>query len=33
MYFLLRITDRYDIKRKSGEDASRDDFKKLTRND
>ncbi len=32
MHFLLRITDRYDIKRKLSEDASRDDFKKLTRN-
>ncbi len=33
MHLLLRIADRYNIKRKSGEDASRDDFKKLTRND
>ena len=33
MHLLLRITNRYDIKRKSDEDASRDDFKKLTRND
>ncbi len=33
MHLLLRIANRYDIKRKSGEDASRDDFKKLTRND
>ncbi len=33
MHLLLRIADRYDIKRKSDEDASRDDFKKLTRND
>ncbi len=32
MHLLLRITNRYNIKRKSGEDASRDDFKKLTRN-
>ncbi len=31
MHLLLRIINRYDIKRKSGEDASRDDFKKLTR--
>ncbi len=33
MHLLLRIADRYDVKRKLGEDASRDDFKKLTRND
>ncbi len=33
MHFLLRITNRYDIKRKLNEGASRDDFKKLTRND
>ncbi len=33
MHLLLRIADRYDIKRKLGEDASRDDFKKLSRND
>ncbi len=33
MHLLLRIADRYDIKRKSGEGASRNDFKKLTRND
>ncbi len=33
MHLLLRIADRYDIKRKSGEGASRDDFEKLTCND
>ncbi len=32
MHFLLRIANRYDIKRKSDEGASRDDFEKLTRN-
>ncbi len=32
MHLLLRIANRYDIRRKLGEDASRDDFKKLTRN-
>ncbi len=32
MHLLLRIADRYDIKRKLNEGASRDDFKKLTRN-
>ncbi len=31
MHLLLRITNRYDIKRKLSEGASRNDFKKLTR--
>ncbi len=32
MYFLLRITNRLNVMRKSGEDASRDNLRKLTRN-
>ncbi len=32
MHFLLRITNRLNIMRKLNEDASRNDLKKLTRN-
>ncbi len=32
MHFLLRIINRLNIMRKSGEDASRNDLRKLTRN-
>ncbi len=32
MYFLLRITNRLNIIRKLNEDASRNDLRKLTRN-
>ena len=31
MHFLLRITNRLNVMRKSDEDASRDDLRKLTR--
>ncbi len=33
MYFLLRITNRLNVMRKLNENASRNDLKKLTRND
>ncbi len=33
MHFLLRIADRLDLERKSSEDASCDDLKKLTCDD
>ncbi len=33
MHLLLRITNRLNIMRKLGEDASRSDLRKLTRND
>ncbi len=32
MHFLLRIINRLNVMRKSDEDASRDDLRKLTRN-
>ncbi len=32
MHFLLRITNRLNVMRKLNEDASRDDLRKLTRN-
>ncbi len=32
MHFLLRIVNKLNIMRKSGEDASRDDLRKLTYN-
>ncbi len=33
MHFLLRITNRLNIMRKLNENASRNDLRKLTRND
>ncbi len=33
MHFLLRITNKLNVMRKSDEDASRNDLRKLTRND
>ncbi len=32
MHFLLRITNRLNVMRKLSEDASRNDLRKLTRN-
>ncbi len=32
MYFLLRITNKLNVMRKLNEDASRNNLKKLTRN-
>ncbi len=33
MHFLLRITNKLNVMRKLNEDASRNDLRKLTRND